>query len=234
MGRTTPTITTLAAAVAVAVAALAAAAAATATGTLPQAPPATAPPASLWANDAAAAAAGTEAAVAAAATVRLADEVAAAHDATVTGKVDRAAAPAAAGTLDAVSRRIDGGVTKYVVRLINRERVKRGLPRVRARGVIVRDARPHSQAMASAGRLYHQSLRPLMIKWRAVGIAENVAWTTFRSPRPAKTAKRLVDNWIASPVHNRNMFDARWTHTGCAVWDTGASFWATCLYAKYP
>lgn len=117
---------------------------------------------------------------------------------------------------------------------INRERVKRGRSRLRSRGKMVRDARPHSAAMAAQGRLFHQPLQPLLTKWRAAGVAENVGWTTFRSPRPARIARRMVNNWIASPVHNRNMFNARWTHTGCAVWDSGTGFWATCLYAVFP
>lgn len=120
------------------------------------------------------------------------------------------------------------------MRRINYERKKvRSLRRLRVLGKMAKSARAHSAAMAAAGNLFHQDVKALRVKWGASGAAENVAFTSWRG-EDRDVALRMVQSWIQSQGHNENMFNPIWRRTGCAVYDNGVGFWATCLYAVFP
>lgn len=81
--------------------------------------------------------------------------------------------------------------------------------------------------MANRGVIFHQSMVPLLDKWNAVWVSENVAMNYKR-----EGAWGLVMLWMGSTGHRLNLLNSRATHTGCGVVQQGGWNWSSCLYAQ--
>lgn len=81
--------------------------------------------------------------------------------------------------------------------------------------------------MANRGAIFHQKMVPLLGKWNAAWVSENVA-----NNYVDRGAWGLVKLWMESTGHRLNLLDERATHTGCGVVQREGWNWSSCLYAK--
>ncbi|KAK1868484.1 hypothetical protein I4F81_010970 [Pyropia yezoensis] len=110
--------------------------------------------------------------------------------------------------------------------LLNEERARNGRSRLGTRGDLQANAEGHAAAMANSGRIYHQSLGPLVGAWGASWVSENVA-----SNGVGAGASGLVQQWMNSPGHRTNLLSERATITGCGVATRNGQNFAACVYA---
>ncbi|MGD9694480.1 MAG: CAP domain-containing protein [Thermoleophilia bacterium] len=104
----------------------------------------------------------------------------------------------------------------------NRVRTDAGLPRLRSSAVLRRPARGHSRFLLSLGRLTHDGAdgSPFWTRLVAAGFpagrstGENLAQTSTCSAAAART---VVNAWLRSPGHRRNLLDRRFRLVGIGV-----------------
>jgi uncharacterized protein YkwD len=107
-----------------------------------------------------------------------------------------------------------------VVAAINVARRQYGLRPLRMNHVLATAARSHSLSMAEHGYFSHTSLngapfwariKPLYppLPGRTWSTGENMVWQS-----PELTAAQVVDMWLRSPVHRKNLLAARWREVG--------------------
>jgi uncharacterized protein YkwD len=132
-----------------------------------------------------------------------------------------AACPAATATPDRASRPV---VVDATFCLINRERARRGLPRLREDGRLARSAQRYSSEMAVRNFFGHVSPAgtTLTTRLRAAGylagvrayrIGENIAW----GAGPDATAHETVQGWMRSPGHRANILGRGFREVGVGV-----------------
>ena len=149
-----------------------------------------------------------------AATVSLA--VAAPANAGVTACSSTAAAVPTDATVDQVER--------TVLCLVNRERTRRGLKRLRSSGKLAQAAAGHSRDMVRRGFFDHVSpgggtMQERIDKagWfsgaRSYAFGENIAWGGGELASPA----RIVEGWMESAGHRHNILNRRYTELGVGV-----------------
>jgi len=106
-----------------------------------------------------------------------------------------------------------------VLAATNAVRKRHGLRALRPMACADRYAASWTRHLASADRMYHQSLRPIMRNCGLRTAGENLAWR-----KPSLTANQVVDMWMKSPGHRRNILTARFKYLGVDAWrstDTG-------------
>lgn len=111
--------------------------------------------------------------------------------------------------------------------LLNDRRAEAGRSRLIGRWDLRADAIRQAEAMANRGTIFHQAMVPLLSKWNAVWVSENVAMNYMD-----EGAWGLVRLWMNSPGHRLNLLDDRATHTGCGVVQRGGWNWSSCVYAQ--
>lgn len=124
-------------------------------------------------------------------------------------------------------------VEKSVIAHTNRERQKRGLPRVQSKRNMNAAARSHSQHMAKVGKLAHEGIgdgtpASRALKYNCGGglWSENCQgpWSKQYLKHYKTTEERLgekaVDNWMKSPPHRRNLLDPQWVAMGAGAGQT--------------
>jgi uncharacterized protein YkwD len=110
------------------------------------------------------------------------------------------AAPAEAATVSAAT------LQTQVASLSNKERVKAGCAGLRVNAELLWAARGHSKYMATTGKFSHTgaSRSTFVARAQAAGYtaprSENIAWG-YRS------AAEVVNAWMKSPGHRRNLLD---------------------------
>ncbi|WP_408897286.1 CAP domain-containing protein [Nocardioides sp. R1-1] len=115
-----------------------------------------------------------------------------------------------------------------VVAIVNRRRAAAGCPAVRSHAKLRRAARTHSVGMAQYRTMTHFLPGEAGLGervsyagydgWRR--LAENVA-SGFDSPRG------VMQGWMRSPSHRRNILDCRMRHLGVGVVVQGSQLWWT-------
>jgi len=111
--------------------------------------------------------------------------------------------------------------------LLNDQRAAAGRSRLASRWDLQADATRQAEAMAARGSIYHQQMVPLLGKWDAQWVSENVANNFISAGAPG-----LVKLWMESTGHRVNLLDERATHTGCGVVQRDGWNWSSCVYAK--
>jgi uncharacterized protein YkwD len=86
---------------------------------------------------------------------------------------------------------------------INRVRAAHGLRALRYDARLARAARAHTRDMARGGYFAHGDFAPRMVRFHIRGpfVGENLAWGTG----PYGTARGVVEAWLRSPPHRRNL-----------------------------
>jgi uncharacterized protein YkwD len=110
-----------------------------------------------------------------------------------------------------------------VVCLINRQRNLHGLPSLQASARLNRSAQNWNQWMVATGNFTHGSdfaarISAVGYDWQTAG--ENIA-TGFVTPRD------VVNAWMASPDHCRNILDPTFRNVGTGVSPAAVGTWAT-------
>jgi uncharacterized protein YkwD len=102
-----------------------------------------------------------------------------------------------------------------VLAATNAERTKAGLAPLAASGCAAGYAQSWSAALARAGSLSHQPLRPVLTGCAARTVGENVA---FGNVGP----EEMVGMWMRSAGHRANILNPRYTHLGVGQTTTGS------------
>ncbi|MEA2178463.1 MAG: hypothetical protein QOG77_1760 [Solirubrobacteraceae bacterium] len=108
---------------------------------------------------------------------------------------------------------------RAVAELVNQERRKRGLRRLRHSPRLSLSARAWARALTAGSRFTHGDFARRVLRfpfvlasrgkrWR---VAENLAWGSG----PESTPRRIVASWMASPEHRENILGS-WQYG--AVW----------------
>jgi uncharacterized protein YkwD len=107
--------------------------------------------------------------------------------------------------------------------LVNRERTKRGLSRLRSNGRLDRAARGHSRAMVQRRFFSHDSPGGASVLdrvkrrgYRSSGglmVGENIAWGSGSYATPAE----IVDGWMHSSGHRANILHRAFEEIGVGV-----------------
>jgi uncharacterized protein YkwD len=114
--------------------------------------------------------------------------------------------------------------SRLVVCLVNKQRAKHGLQRLKARGALVGAASRHSKHMqktdcfdhvcpgepALPGRYQKTDYLPCGCSW---GAAENIAW----GPRGDGSPRSVVDAWMSSSMHRANILNRSFRDIGVGV-----------------
>jgi len=95
------------------------------------------------------------------------------------------------------------------VRVLAANRRLSAIARKRRRLMLRCNAFSHSPCGHDLG----EDARPYGRSARSWSAAENIQYRT----RGAHTPRRVVDNWLASPGHRRNLLSSRWRHQAVAV-----------------
>lgn len=106
-----------------------------------------------------------------------------------------------------------------VLAATNAVRKRHGLRALRPMACADRYASSWTRHLASSDRMYHQSLRPIMRSCGLRTAGENLAWR-----KPSLSATQVVDMWMKSPGHRRNILTGRFKYLGVDAWrstDTG-------------
>lgn len=117
-----------------------------------------------------------------------------------------------------------GANERYMVKLINRARVKRGLPALRLNHTMTHRARKHSAAMRERGVIYHSNLRRTLrgISWRIAG--ENVGM--------GPDIKLMHRAFMRSSGHRANILLRSYRHVGVGIsWRRGIAY-VTVLFKR--
>jgi uncharacterized protein YkwD len=115
-------------------------------------------------------------------------------------------------------------LARAAVCLINNRRVARGLPRLRINDRLSRAAKWHTHDMVRRSYFGHVSRRGRDVVDRLYGarylggrfswaVGENLAWGSGSLGTPRK----IVQAWMKSPGHRRNMLDRRFREIGIGV-----------------
>jgi uncharacterized protein YkwD len=115
-------------------------------------------------------------------------------------------------------------IERTVLCLVNRERTSRGLQRLRSSDKLAKAAASHSQDMVRRRYFSHESPgggtmteRIRAAGWftgaRSYAFGENLAWGTGSLATP----QRIVESWMDSPGHRRNILTGRYEELGVGV-----------------
>ena len=111
--------------------------------------------------------------------------------------------------------------------LLNAERRRHGLRPLRAASCAGDFASSWASHIAHDGALRHQSVRRVLRSCRADRAAENVA-------RGNVTPERMMEMWMHSRGHRRNILDPRLTHVGLgAAQGSGGQWFGVQVFLGY-
>ena len=106
----------------------------------------------------------------------------------------------------------------------NRERTSRDLSKLRTKKCVDRYAERQARRMAKNRSLEHQALGPILKKCTLSRVAENIA---LGYP----TADDVVDAWMHSPGHRRNILTKKMRYIGVgAVRDSDGHWWVSQVF----
>lgn len=117
-----------------------------------------------------------------------------------------------AAPASAIDRRTPAEIRNRVEYLINRQRVRHGLRRLRVSDKTQYWARDHARDMARRGAIYHDSNLGSEVPGGCGAIAENVGRTTADD-----AARSTMSMFMNSTAHRDNILKRRMTHMGIGV-----------------
>ena len=128
-----------------------------------------------------------------------------------------------------------------IVRFTNKYREEARLQPLRINPALTFLARKQNEHMCASGTLSHESKlfpegwrrfsdRMQAVRVRAAG--ENIAYRTIGKD-PKQWAKFIVEGWMKSPGHRKNILNARFNYLGVAVWECGGKIaYATQVFSS--
>jgi len=128
-----------------------------------------------------------------------------------------------------------------IEQLTNKYREKTGLQPLRINPALTFLARKHNEHMCASGTLSHESKlfpegwrrfsdRMQAVRVRSAG--ENIACGSLGKD-PKQWAKFIVEGWMKSPAHRKNILNAGFNYLGVAVWECGGKIaYATQVFSS--
>lgn len=137
---------------------------------------------------------------------------------------DASASPLCAHASATANRASNDQLVRSTLCLLNAERRRHGLRRLRVSTRLSRAARAHSRDMVRRDYFSHTSLSgaTFLDRIRRTGylsgafswmVAENLAWGSGSLSSPARTVRA----WMHSPGHRRNILTGRFVHVGIGI-----------------
>lgn len=116
---------------------------------------------------------------------------------------------------------------KRVIALTNKKRVNHGCARVKSNAALGRAAQKHTKLMAEADILSHQLAGEPSLLQRYRNEGYNPSWWGENIAYNQATARQVVNSWMASAGHRRNILNCNFKHIGIgyAKNTAGAPFW---------
>lgn len=142
-------------------------------------------------------------------------------------------ADAARAHHDSQLRRVDAPTEGKVIKLVNKKRTSHGCNALHLNKALRRAARRHSNKMGAALSLSHQ-LPGEPALGRRVSNAGYRGWTrigeniAYGYPTP----RSVVNGWMHSPPHRRNILDCRYKDVGVGVAEAGGYLWWTADFGR--
>lgn len=116
-------------------------------------------------------------------------------------------------------------VEKKIIHYTNKERQSRGLKPVRPANALKYIASQHSENMCASGKFQHESSKfpngwkTVPGRFKRIGVhagAENIGYRTLRG-KPDKWAKKMVEGWMKSKGHRKNILDPKFKYIGVGL-----------------
>jgi len=128
--------------------------------------------------------------------------------------------------------RADGSYSAEVIRLVNEERTKAGIPALRQNNNL--DAAADVRAEEAARMFSH--IRPNGSKWKTIFDEHNIQ-ATFRGENLAfgqPTPREVVDDWMASAEHRKNILNKEFDYMAVGLCErAGVLYWSQ-LFIQAP
>jgi len=133
-------------------------------------------------------------------------------------------------------------VEKWVFRYINSERRKHKLRPLEPHPALIRAARRHSRNMMEDGTLTHHLggfpyQRAKKAGYPDISVGENCAMVYCSKRDPSKkVARQIVNLWMSSPGHRKNILLAKYRDVGIGIATTWNPYyrrlevWATAMF----
>jgi uncharacterized protein YkwD len=114
----------------------------------------------------------------------------------------------------------DNELRDKMLRLVDRSRVNRGLPRLKLNVRLSREAYDHARHMAREGELTHTpNLADLISDVGGTVYGENLG--------KGRGLRGIRDAWLRSEITSRILLDARFHHVGLGVVHVDGFYWVT-------
>jgi len=117
-----------------------------------------------------------------------------------------------------------GEIEWHIRFLTNQQRLRRKLTPLELSTALADVARAHSRDMLLRGFFNHRNPEGATPRDRVVKhglkfaiVAENIFETRDGTTDPADLARRMVDGWMKSEGHRRNILERRLTHVGVGI-----------------
>jgi len=130
-------------------------------------------------------------------------------------------------------------VETEVLRLTNDERTKQGLSALAPDSKLHDVAQAHSDDMLTDDYFSHDdqsgcssSCRATNAGYRWKAIGENIYMMSGYKMTPEQTAAMMVDGWMNSPGHRKNILNESFTESGVGLAVDGKSIYVTSMYGK--
>jgi uncharacterized protein YkwD len=127
---------------------------------------------------------------------------------------------ASSGTADAASyRNAPSSYERSILYWTNVSRKRHGVRPLTAGSCVDRYAESWGRRLASSNAFYHQSLSPILRSCHKSAAAENLG-------KGSVSARRMVQLWMSSPGHRRNLLNPRYHHIGIgSVYSRGGTLY---------
>ena len=121
---------------------------------------------------------------------------------------------------EAVDQRSPREIRNRMEYLINRQRVRHGLRKVRVNAKTQYWARRHAENMGKRGSIYHDPRLAYELPYGCYAWAENVASTSSN-----KAARASMTMFMQSSAHRSNILASRMTHMGIGIAKARGRVW---------
>jgi uncharacterized protein YkwD len=146
-------------------------------------------------------------------------------------RVDPTATPAASGCGGSAPAAVDRDAEHQVLELVNARRRQHGLVELRPSAALAEAARLHARDMAQDDYVEHDSFdRSQGRLVKACEWSKRVLWFLPDERRLAEniaagesTPQEVVDGWMQSPVHRRNVLGVPYGELGVGYWPGGSA-----------
>jgi len=119
-----------------------------------------------------------------------------------------------------------------IVRLINQERAKAGLPGFNVNDRLAAAATFHINWMRQHRCYEHRCLDEPDLDTRVLETGYDTGSAGENLDIELRTPQAVVADWLASPIHYANIFERGFEDVGCAYLEGAGGPWWTCVFGR--